>query len=206
MLLATNALRLADSENALVDLVRRAAVPLRRRGGALPLLARLTRSMAQARRWLTIVGTMPGRSFEDRCRHAQRLDVLLPEIIEKLDVVCLAHGLPKGFDEVTRGVVARCSFASALSAAPRGPTARSLRTPDSRAAHFAHASLLSVIKGKPEGVAKGGKRPLGGIGLGAFKRNSCACPGVEALPSPVPDPSRTILMSPARTLTRTLAV
>ena len=30
------------------------------------------------------------------------------------------------------------------------------------------ASLLPVVKGKPEGVAEGGERPLGGIRLGAL--------------------------------------
>ena len=32
-----------------------------------------------------------------------------------------------------------------------------------------------------------------------FKASSCACPGDEALPSPVPEPSRTIIVSAART-------
>ena len=32
-------------------------------------------------------------------QHAQRLDVPLPDIIEKFDVVGLAHGLLEGFDE-----------------------------------------------------------------------------------------------------------
>jgi hypothetical protein len=34
---------------------------------------------------------------------------------------------------------------------------------------FAHTKLLAVIKGKPERVAKRGKRPLGGVGLGALE-------------------------------------
>ena len=41
---------------------------------------------------------------------------------------------------------------------------------------FAHAKLLSVIKGKPEGVAKGGERPLGGVGLGTFERKLVSLP------------------------------
>ena len=66
MLLAADALRLTDGEDALVDLVPGATVSLGR--GRSPLLARLTRSTAQARKWLTMVGTMPGRSLEERCR------------------------------------------------------------------------------------------------------------------------------------------
>ena len=31
-------------------------------------------------------------------------------------------------------------------------------------------SLLAVVEGKPEGVAEGGERPLGGIRLGALER------------------------------------
>ena len=50
------------------------------------------------------------------------------------------------------------------------------------AARLSHASLLSVIKSKPEGIAKGGKRPLGGVGLGAFKRKLVGLPRGRGLP------------------------
>ena len=103
-------------------------------------------------------------------QNAQRLDILLPEIIEKFDVVCLAHGSPKGFDEVTRDVVGRCSFASLCAQHPGAQMRVLVRLPDSRGPHFSHAGLLTIVKSKPEGVAKGGKRALGSIGLGAFKR------------------------------------
>ena len=74
------------------------------------------------------------------------------------------------------------------------------------ASRLAHAELLAVIKSKTEGVAKGGERPLGGVGLGAFKRKLVSLPRGRGLAFPVPDPSRTIVISPARTLTRTLAI
>ena len=45
---------------------------------------------------------------------------------------------------------------------------------DARA--LAHACLLAVVKSKPEGVAKGGKRPLGGVGLGTFERKLMCLP------------------------------
>ena len=69
MLLGTDALRLADGEHALVDLVVGAIVPLAS-GFALPSPARLTRSTAQRVRWLTIVGAIPGRSWWNGARPA----------------------------------------------------------------------------------------------------------------------------------------
>ena len=47
-------------------------------------------------------------------------------------------------------------------------------------AHLAHACLLAVIKGKTERIAKGGKRPLGGVGLGAFQAQAhVLAPGLK---------------------------
>ena len=67
MLLAANAFWLADGEDALVDL--RGVLPFPWEAcWEPPLLARLTRSTAQARKWLTMVGTMSGLSLDERCR------------------------------------------------------------------------------------------------------------------------------------------
>ena len=49
---------------------------------------------------------------------------------------------------------------------------------------LADAKLLSVIKGKPEGIAEGGKRPLGGIGLGTFERKLVSLPRGRGLGLP----------------------
>ena len=59
-----------------------------------------------------------------------------------------------------------------LSAVPRGHLGwRELTT-----AHLADAGLLAVVEGEAKGVAEGGKRPLGGIGLGTFKRELMCLP------------------------------
>jgi hypothetical protein len=49
---------------------------------------------------------------------------------------------------------------------------------------FAHAELLSVVKGKPEGVAKGGERSLRSIGLGTFERKLVSLSWVGGLAFP----------------------
>ena len=132
---------------------------------------------------------------------AHGFDILLPDGEQELDVLSLAHRLAKRAGKLTWFVEACFLGTRCRAQHPGANWRRSLL-----ASRLAHANLLAVIKGKTEGIAEGGKRPLGGIGLGAFKRKLMACPGVGALPSPVPDPSRTMVMSPARTLTRTLAV
>ena len=42
---------------------------------------------------------------------------------------------------------------------------------------FAYAKLLTIIKGKPERVAKGGEGSLGSIGLGTFERKLVSLAG-----------------------------
>ena len=51
---------------------------------------------------------------------------------------------------------------------------------------FAYAKLLTIIKGKPERIAKGGERPLGGIGLGTFERKLVSLPRGRGFAFPGP--------------------
>ena len=91
---------------------------------------------------------------------AQRLDVLLPDIVEKLDPGSLAHRSLQSFDKPLWAVMARYRLASLRAQHPR--VGLRLDRRGRSATRLSHAGLLSVIKGKPEGVAKGGKRSLGG--------------------------------------------
>ena len=92
-----------------------------------------------------------------------------------------AHGLAQRAGELARFVEA-CFFGTRCRAEdPWANWRRSLL-----ASSFAHANLLAVIKGKTKGVAEGGKRPLGGIGLGTFKRKLVSLPRGRGLAFPCP--------------------
>ena len=74
-------------------------------------------------------------------QNAQRLDVLLPHIVEKLDVVSLAHRLLQSFDEGLCAVVARYSL-PVSSAVPRGHSGRFLLRRSKHRATFARLPAL----------------------------------------------------------------
>ena len=67
-----------------------------------------------------------------------------------------------------------------------------------------HPFLVLVVEGKTEGIAKGGQARLVASVSAALSAISCAVSAEDDRPLPVPMPSRTMVVSPARTVTRTL--
>src|SRR6476661_7903145 len=102
--------------------------------------------------------------FEVLVKSAHRVNVLLPNGKQDLDVSRLAHRCSKCDGKLARFVEACFLLSSWRIEQPRACRRRRLNRP-----RLAHACLLSVVEGKPEWVAKSSKRPLGGVGLGAFQ-------------------------------------
>jgi hypothetical protein len=69
-----------------------------------------------------------------------------------------------------------------------------------------HSSLALIVKGQPEGIAEGRKRPLGSIRFGGLEGNFVRCLGTSRPAETGPDPSRIITSPAARTVIRTLVV
>ena len=67
-----------------------------------------------------------------------------------------------------------------------------------------HPLLVLVVERKPKGIAEGGERPFGGVGLRRLERDIMRRLCRRRRPKPVPMPSRTMTVSPARTVMRTL--
>ena len=68
------------------------------------------------------------------------------------------------------------------------------------------ASAVPAYSDRPKGLPNVMSARLVASVSAAFAANSCAWPGDEALDSPVPLPSRTITLSPARTRMRIWAM
>ena len=122
--------------------------------------------------------------FEVFVKSTHRVDILLPDSKQDLDVMRLAHRFSKRGGKFARFVEACFLRSSCRADHPRAYWRRRFNRP-----RLAHADLLSVIERKPEWVAKGGKRPLGGIGLGTFERKLVSLPrgrGLGLLPSLIP--------------------
>ena len=85
-------------------------------------------------------------------------------------------------------------------------TAIRLRLPGLRERGLLHHLCPAVpVEFKPERLAKGGERPFGGVGFRGLEGNVVDLAREVPRPSPVPWPSRTMVVRPAFTVTRTRA-
>jgi hypothetical protein len=89
--------------------------------------------------------------FEAPVEGTHRLDILLPDGEQELDIISFSHRVTEGIGELA-WLVEACFLGTSCRAEDPGACWR----PRFLAPGFAHAKLLPVIKSKTEGIAKGG--------------------------------------------------
>jgi hypothetical protein len=98
---------------------------------------------------------------------AHGFHILFPHGKQRLDVSRLAHRLAKSRGKFTRLIKAR--FIGPRRRA-HDPWTDCRRIPST--AHFADTDLLTIVKRKSKGIAKGGESTFGCIGFSAFECES----------------------------------